>query len=437
MELIENQPGKNAPAKSTQSQIPSLPTRSPTLAPHQPSHQPPQLVRTDAAELKRRREQKGKDVVDAGKSRPTREEDAQRATKQQKTSHPAQRGQERSNIQLPEPQAWLPAPMHGGEPLRDDASIRDFNGGFGFHMASAIEEALLLPRDMAKIKNVRNNELILNNKRYLGMIIQNTFKLDEILNSCYNQLEDERKKQAMAVQTLTTSEQDLAAAKKKLLVEEQACKSTDSALEGFQKQAEDQEKRLREANAELKATWEQVAVLKKHLEETQKLREQAEKSREEAERAKAEVEQAMNEAEQKGYEIGVAEMEETLRAEVPMLRKPENVFYPEAIYTSASPSSQAEDTLSTINPNEEVLPPSLPSPGQLKPAKGNNAPPESSLDKTAVASEAEVASQGFQQDLTSTVMPAGGATKDKEGVTTSEADKSANQAPKLQIKLKK
>ena len=34
-------------------------------------------------------------------------------------------------------------------------------------------------------------------------------------------------------------------------------------------------------------------------------------------------------------------------------------------------------------------------------------------------------------------MPAVGATKDKEGVTTSEVDKSANQAPKLQIELKK
>ena len=56
MELIENQPGgKNAP-KSTQSQIPSLPTRSPPLALHPPSHQPQQSVRADAAELKRRRE---------------------------------------------------------------------------------------------------------------------------------------------------------------------------------------------------------------------------------------------------------------------------------------------------------------------------------------------------------------------------------------------
>ena len=109
-------------------------------------------------------------MADIGKSRPTREEDAQRATKQQKTRHQVTRGQERSDSQLSEPQVWLPAPMHGGEPLRDDASIRDFNDSIGYHVASAIEEALLLPKNMAEIKNIRKNELILDNKRYLGMV---------------------------------------------------------------------------------------------------------------------------------------------------------------------------------------------------------------------------------------------------------------------------
>ena len=103
-------------------------------------------------------------MADTSKSRPTREEGDQRAAKQQKTKHPAMRGQEKSDSPHPEPQAWLPVPMHGGEPLRDDASIRDFNGGIGCHVASAIEEALLLPKDMAEIKNMRKNELILDNK---------------------------------------------------------------------------------------------------------------------------------------------------------------------------------------------------------------------------------------------------------------------------------
>ena len=74
------------------------------------------------------------------------------------------------------------------------------------------------------------------------------------------------------------------------------------------------------------------------------------------------------------------------------LRRLENVFYLEAIRPSAPPSNQVEATPSTVNPNEEVLPPSLPRPGQPEPAKENTAPPEASLDKTAAASEAEVAS---------------------------------------------
>ena len=121
------------------------------------------------------------------------------------------------------------------------------------------------------------------------------------------------------MQSLTQFKQDLAATRKKLFTKEQARKSTDTALEGFQKQAEDQGKRLHETNAELKSAWEQITVLKKHLEETQKLRERVEKSKEEAERAKAEAEQATNEAEQKGYEIRVTETKETLRVEVPMV----------------------------------------------------------------------------------------------------------------------
>ena len=72
----------------------------------------------------------------------------------------------------------------------------------------------------------------------------------------------------------------MADARKKLQVEEEARKSAESTSEGYQKQAEEQERLLHETNAELKKTQEQALVLKKHLEETQKLREQAEKLKE-------------------------------------------------------------------------------------------------------------------------------------------------------------
>ena len=74
------------------------------------------------------------------------------------------------DIQPSEPQAWLPAPMLGGEPLMDNASIRDFNGGIGCHVASALEQTLLLFRDMVELRGLRKNEVFLNTKRYLGMV---------------------------------------------------------------------------------------------------------------------------------------------------------------------------------------------------------------------------------------------------------------------------
>ena len=40
MQLIENQPEKGAPGRSTQSQIPPPPTKSSPPTPHQPPHQP-------------------------------------------------------------------------------------------------------------------------------------------------------------------------------------------------------------------------------------------------------------------------------------------------------------------------------------------------------------------------------------------------------------
>ena len=60
--------------------------------------------------------------------------------------------------------------MLGGEPLIDDASIRDFNEGIGCHVASVLEETLLLPRDMVELKGLKMNDVFLQTKRFLGMV---------------------------------------------------------------------------------------------------------------------------------------------------------------------------------------------------------------------------------------------------------------------------
>ena len=52
----------------------------------------------------------------------------------------------------------------------DDASIRDFNGGIGCHVATALEETLLLPKDMGELRGFRRSEVFLHTKRFLGMV---------------------------------------------------------------------------------------------------------------------------------------------------------------------------------------------------------------------------------------------------------------------------
>ena len=133
-ELLESQPGRGEARKPSQPKFPPPPPRSPPCAP-----QPSLPSRIEQVDPKRRREQKGKEVMEIGRLRPFNEEETHRAMKQQKTSHAPSRGAERADSQFPELQAWLLAPMLGGEPLMDDASIRDFNGGIGCHVALALE----------------------------------------------------------------------------------------------------------------------------------------------------------------------------------------------------------------------------------------------------------------------------------------------------------
>ena len=185
--------------------------------------------------------------------------------------------------------------------------------------------------------------------------IQNTFRLKEMTNSLYQQLDEERKRRAAAVQTLAIAENSNTDLKKKLTAEEQVRKSVDTALEGAGRQVESQRKLAREANDQLAASKEQLAALKKQLEEFQRLRDQAEKAKVEAEKAKAQAERERDEVEQHGYDIGVAETEDALKVEVLAicrayctqtweealnrvgiyasfeLRKPENIIFPPAL----------------------------------------------------------------------------------------------------------
>nr|XP_023928937.1 actin cytoskeleton-regulatory complex protein PAN1-like [Quercus suber] len=289
MDLIEDQPGRGVPRKSTQPQL-SPPPKSPLPPPStsQPS-------RPEAHDPKRRREPKDKNVVETGGPRPTHEDEIQHAAKEQK-------------------------------------------------------------------------------------------------------LDDERKRQAIAVQTLIIAEQSNTQLKKKLVEEEHARKSADSALENAERQA--------------KASKEEIINLKKQLEQAQRLKNQAEKAKGEAEKAKAMAEKEKDEVEQHGYDVGVAETENNLRAKVPVVCR--------AYFAESAEGAQTQ-----------ILPPL----NQQEQPKIPDALREGSSDKLAEVPKDGAVSQSFEQALASTVLPTKEIPKGKEKEVPPEATDKAPKS-KIQIKLK-
>ena len=126
--------------------------------------------------------------------------------------------------------------------------------------------------------------------------------------------EDERTKRIDAARTLKVSEADLTKVREDL---KEATRERDSALAGLtgaQTQAEEQTKRLLDAEEQLQIAKEQISDLKKKLIMAENAKGVAELARDEAVRAKQEVELSRNEAEtardkaeEEGYETGMAE----------------------------------------------------------------------------------------------------------------------------------
>ena len=129
---------------------------------------------------------------------------------------------------------------------------------------------------------------------------------------------------------------------------------------------------------------EQAAALKQQLEEAKKHKEQAEKARLHAEEDKAKAKRERDEAKQHGYDVGVAETEDALRAEVlavcrayyaqtweealnqagieasSELRRPERIIFPPALQIP----KQTEIAPPTPQPAKEALLQHCPSIGQ-------------------------------------------------------------------------
>ena len=142
--------------------------------------------------------------------------------------------------------------------------------------------------------------------------------------------------------------------KSKLTDVEKGKRSAEAALDNAERQAKGQRVLLHQAEDQLVISKEQIISLKKKLEKVEKAKDQEEKAR--------------DQAEQDGYNVGVVEIKEALKAEVlgvcrnyclqvwnealnqakvetsSILRKAKSVYYPPAIRASGPASSRTDTT---------------------------------------------------------------------------------------------
>ena len=129
-------------------------------------------------------------------------------------------------------------------------------------------------------------------------------------------MKEEEGRCIVAVEFFQVADKSLQELKKRLQKEEKERKYRAAAFESAKKQVESQTLLLRSTEEQLTSSKTQVAALKKKLEEVEKVKALVEKAKDKAEKAKDEAEKTKDEAEQHGYDVGVAETEDALRAEV-------------------------------------------------------------------------------------------------------------------------
>ena len=251
--------------------------------------------------------------------------------------------------------------------------------------------------------------------------------MEEATNDQNKALEQERDKCLDATRTLKNSEADLLKAREDLKEMTRARDSAKSGLASAQKQAEDQTRCLLKAEDQLQIAKKQIVDLEKKLVEVEGAKNVAEWARDEALRAKekavfarVEAESSKEKAEEEAYDLGVAETQATLKAQVlgvcrlycsqvwnealkqvgvevsSDLWKVEHVYYPPAIRKATPFNSEVRDApeeaetagfgaILAITSPEEPAKESEPS-GAVETSEGQNLDaPQKSVESTGDA----------------------------------------------------
>ena len=137
------------------------------------------------------------------------------------------------------------------------------------YVIDAVEHSLLLPKDMADLKSMRQYEVFLGLKRDLAMVffffscnctflpfqaIQAIFRVEEMVNYSHRKMKEEEGRRIAVVDAFHVVEKSIQELKSKLIEEERERKSVTVALDSAERHAEGQRVLLCNAEDQLTAS---------------------------------------------------------------------------------------------------------------------------------------------------------------------------------------
>ncbi|XP_050258138.1 uncharacterized protein LOC126703223 [Quercus robur] len=239
------------------------------------------------------------------------------------------------------PRTWSPRIELDGAPVLWDATLWESQREQASFLAEALQQPLLLPRDMEGLRKIRQPELFMSLKRDMAVVTQQIYIAEEWAKKAREDMHKEAQSRSAAERAAGDLKRDFDRQGNELKEVKKANASAEAGLKNAEKQADELRKQLRHSEERLAAEQQAVSELKAELART---KEETRLSREVAEKAVA-----------VSYERGVHDTEERLaeevatvcreyvtstwgvaidRAAVPAdsdLRKAENIFFPAEI----------------------------------------------------------------------------------------------------------
>ena len=158
----------------SRNKVPSPQDKNKSNPPVNPPTPPPQLPAD--LELKPNpnlRRKRHTEVTEEGEMDPSKgsKQPRQSQDQQSRRSNSVDSREEPPVAQVRRPtRTWSPKLEVDGVPIAYDASLRHYSGGHAGYVAEALEQPLLLPKDMEAYRNFNHPELFLSLKRDLAMV---------------------------------------------------------------------------------------------------------------------------------------------------------------------------------------------------------------------------------------------------------------------------